>query len=86
MENIIKAVTSNSWELVSSKDHLTVEFSTMRWSYTIVKRPLFGYRLTIESIENSMREDIIFKTEDLLLNYIEEHKVDWESQLPLNQI
>ncbi|QQD85138.1 hypothetical protein [Jeotgalicoccus sp. ATCC 8456] len=69
MEKIKKTIESESW-VITDVDQETISFYTDRWSYTVFKRPLFGFRMTISSIDSSEMDDYIFKTESELIQFI----------------
>ncbi|MCK1976091.1 hypothetical protein LNK15_03345 [Jeotgalicoccus huakuii] len=80
MEKIKKTIESESW-VITDVDQETISFYTDRWSYTVFKRPLFGFRMTISSIDSSKMDDYIFKTESELIQFIKKNKQKWETQV-----
>lgn len=80
MEKIKEALESNTWKTVDEDEDM-ISFYTEKWSYSITKRPIFGYRVTISSLDSVKREDYIFKTENELLDYIKSNKPNWQNQV-----
>ncbi|CEA01063.1 hypothetical protein BN1048_01220 [Jeotgalicoccus saudimassiliensis] len=80
MNNILDLINSRYWVVVSSTDDEIV-FSTERHEYTISKRPILGYRLTIASFNSVDRDKTIFKDEEELISFIKSNKPVWEEKV-----
>ena len=80
MKNILSLINSRYWVVVESTDN-EITFSTERHEYTISKRPILGYRLTIASFNSIDRDETIFKDEDDLISFIKSNKPIWEEKV-----
>ena len=80
MKNILGLINSRYWVAVESTDE-EVTFTTERHEYTISKRPILGYRLTIASFNSIDREEKIFKEEEELISFIKSNKPIWEEKV-----
>ncbi|CAD2081827.1 hypothetical protein GCM10007275_00570 [Jeotgalicoccus coquinae] len=80
MKNILSLINSKYWVVVESTDD-EITFSTERHEYTISKRPILGYRLTIASFNSIDRDETIFKDEDDLILFIKSNKPIWEEKV-----
>ena len=80
MNNILDLINSRYWVAVESTDE-EVTFTTERHEYTISKRPILGYRLTIASFNSVDRDEIIFKDEEELISFIKTNKPIWEEKV-----
>lgn len=80
MKNILGLINSKYWVIRESAEE-EVTFVTERHEYTISKRPIFGYRLTIASLNSIDREETIFKEEEELIAFIKSNKSLWEEKV-----
>lgn len=80
MENILGLINSRYWAVVTSSDD-EITFTTERHEYTISKRPILGYRLTIASFNSIDRDETIFKGEEELISFIKFNKPIWEEKV-----
>ena len=80
MENILDLINSRYWVVVESTDN-EITFTTERHEYTISKRPILGYRLTISSFNSIDRDETIFKDEEELISFIKSNKPVWEDKI-----
>ncbi|WP_026859575.1 hypothetical protein [Jeotgalicoccus psychrophilus] len=80
MKNILSLINSRYWVVLESTDD-EITFSTERHEYTISKRPILGYRLTIASFNSIDRDETIFKDEDDLISFIKSNKPIWEEKV-----
>ena len=80
MKNILSLINSRYWVVLESTDD-EITFSTERHEYTISKRPILGYRLTIASFNSIDREEKIFKDEEELISFIKSNKPIWEEKV-----
>ncbi len=80
MKNILSLINSRYWVVVESTDD-EITFSTERHEYTISKRPILGYRLTIASFNSIDRDETIFKDEEELISFIKSNKSAWEGKV-----
>ena len=80
MENILGLINSRYWVVVASTDD-EITFSTERHEYTISKRPILGYRLTIASFNSVDRDETLFIDEEELISFIKSNKPVWEEKV-----
>lgn len=80
MDNILDLINSRYWVAVTSADD-EITFTTERNEYTISKRPILGYRLTIASFNSVDRDETIFKDEEELISFIKSNKPIWEEKV-----
>lgn len=80
MNNISGLINSRYWVVVTSTDD-EITFTTERHEYTISKRPILGYRLTIASFNSVDRDETIFKDEEELISFIKTNKPVWEEKV-----
>lgn len=80
VNNILSLINSRYWVVVASTDD-EITFTTERHEYTISKRPILGYRLTISSFNSIDRDETIFKDEEELISFIKSNKPVWEEKV-----